>query len=65
MNGIIKVKKPNGFGFITPDGGEKDIFFNASSCVGVTFDELQEGDKVSFDTAENEKGTNAVNLKRV
>ncbi len=68
MNGVIKKKvEGKNFGFITyttPEGQEKDVFFHNSGLVDVTFDELQMGDKVSFDTAETEKGTNAVNVKR-
>ncbi len=64
MNGVIKKKMDRGFGFITPEGQEKDLFFHSKSLVGVTFDELQEGDNVSFETEESPKGLNAVNVKR-
>ncbi len=64
MQGVIKKKTDKGFGFITPDGQEKDIFFHANSLVEVTFDELQEGDKVTFDMEESQKGMNAVNVMR-
>jgi CspA family cold shock protein len=66
MNGTIKrLTAEKGFGFITPDGGEKDVFFHSSSLVGVTFDQLKEGDKVTFDTEESEKGPRATNVNRV
>lgn len=64
MNGVIKKKMDRGFGFITPEGQEKDLFFHSKSLVGVTFDELQEGDNVTFDMEESPKGMNAVNVKR-
>jgi cold shock protein len=64
MNGIVKKKTPKGFGFIKADGNDKDLFFHGNSLVGVTFDELHEGDKVTFDVEESEKGKNAVNVKR-
>ena len=64
MNGIVKKKTPKGFGFIKADGNDKDLFFHGNSLVGVTFDELQEGDNVTFDVEESEKGKNAVNVKR-
>ncbi len=64
MQGVIKKKTDKGFGFITPEGQEKDIFFHANSLVEVTFDELQEGDKVTFDMEESQKGMNAVNVMR-
>lgn len=65
MNGVIKKKTDKGFGFITVEGQEKDLFFHSNSLVGVTFDELKEGDNVTFDIEESAKGKNAVNVKRV
>lgn len=65
MTGVIKKLTEKGFGFITAEGLEKDLFFHLKSLVGVEFDELNEGDAVSFDTEESPKGLNAVNVKRV
>ncbi len=62
MNGIIKKKTDKGFGFITSPELGKDLFFHSNSLVGVTFDELQEGDNVSFESEESPKGLNAVNV---
>ena len=53
-----------GFGFISAEGMEKDLFFHTNALVGVSFDELREGDAVSFDTEESPKGLNAVNEQR-
>ncbi len=64
MNGVIKKKTDRGFGFITAEGMEKDLFFHSKSLVGVTFEELNEGDAVTFDTEDSPKGMNAVNVKR-
>lgn len=64
MNGVIKKKMLQGFGFISIEGQAKDLFFHKNSLTGVTFDELQEGDNVSFETEESPKGMNAVNVKR-
>ena len=64
MNGVIKTKKDRGFGFISVQGMEKDLFFHSKALVGVTFDELEEGDSVSFETENSPKGPNAVNVKR-
>jgi CspA family cold shock protein len=64
MNGVIKKKTDKGFGFITVEGQEKDLFFHGNSLVDVTFDELKEGDKVTFDIQDSQKGPNATNVKR-
>jgi len=65
MNGVIKKKTDKGFGFITAEGQEKDLFFHSNSLVDVTFDEIQEGDNVSFEVEDSPKGPNAVNVKKV
>ena len=64
MNGVIKKKTDKGFGFIAVEGQEKDLFFHSNSLVGVQFNELREGDTVSFETEMSPKGMNAVNVKR-
>ncbi len=65
MNGVIKKKTLNGFGFIAVEGQAKDLFFHSKSLVGVTFDEIQEGDNVTFEVEDSPKGPNAVNVQRV
>lgn len=64
MNGVIKKVTDKGFGFIASEG-QKDLFFHSKSLVGVLFDELHEGEEVTFDIEESPKGLNAVNVKRV
>jgi CspA family cold shock protein len=64
MTGTIKTLKPNGFGFITAEGMDKDLFFHGNALVGVSFDQLREGDTVTFDTEDSPKGKNAVNVQR-
>ena len=65
MTGTIKtlVVEKN-FGFITPEDGSKDIFFHATSLKDLDFSSLNQGDKVSFDVEEAEKGPRAVNVTR-
>ena len=59
-NGTVKFfNNAKGFGFITPDDGGKDLFIHQSGLV----DEINEGDKVSFDVEDSPKGLNAVNVK--
>jgi CspA family cold shock protein len=64
MTGVIKKKTEKGFGFIAVEGQEKDLFFHSNSLVDVTFDEIKEGDTVSFDVEDSQKGKSAVNVKR-
>lgn len=64
MKGTIKKLTDKGFGFITGEGMDKDLFFHSNGLVGVTFDELREGDAVTFETEESPKGMNAVNVQR-
>ena len=60
--GTIKRLTDKGFGFIDI-GGEKDLFFHSSALEGVTFAELQEGQRVSFTEGRGEKGPRAENVK--
>ncbi|MEP1096929.1 MAG: cold-shock protein [Cyclobacteriaceae bacterium] len=48
------------FGFITPDEGGKDLFVHQSGLV----DNIAEGDKVSYDVEDGEKGPSAVNVAK-
>lgn len=63
MNGKIKTKTDKGFGFISQEGEEKDIFFHSNDLVGITFEELKEGATVTFDIENGEKGPAAKNVK--
>ncbi|XLQ20112.1 MAG: cold-shock protein [Candidatus Moraniibacteriota bacterium] len=53
-----------GFGFISQEGEEKDLFFHATELQDVEFNDLQEGDDVTFELADGPKGQNAVNVAR-
>ncbi len=65
MTGKIKTLTDKGFGFITPDDGEgKDLFFHSSSLEGLTYEELNQGDAVNFETEDSDKGPRAVNVTR-
>ncbi|MFA5072179.1 MAG: cold shock domain-containing protein [Candidatus Paceibacterota bacterium] len=65
MEGTIKNLTDKGFGFITVDGEEKDLFFHSNELKGVSYDELKVGDRVSFEKGESPKGPNAVNVSRI
>lgn len=64
MKGSIIRKRDEGYGFIKPVDGEKDVFFHASALVDVAFDDLNEGDVVSFEIEEGPKGPAAANVQR-
>ncbi len=65
MEGTIKNLTEKGFGFITVDGEEKELFFHSNELKGVTFEELKAGDRVSFEKADSAKGPNATNVARL
>jgi CspA family cold shock protein len=65
--GTIARVTDRGFGFIRQDQGGEDLFFHSSALVGVTFDELQRGDAVQYDSEPDPRGrgNRAVNVQRV
>lgn len=64
MTGTIKTLTDRGFGFISRPGESKDLFFHSKDLVGVTFEELKQGDTLSFDIVDGQKGPAAVNVSR-
>ena len=60
--GTIKRITDKGFGFIE-DGSDKDMFFHSSSVEDSRFDELREGQRVSFTVGEGPKGPRAENVR--
>jgi len=64
MQGTIKKLTDKNFGFISQDGEEKDLFFHANELVGVSFDELREGDAVTFEVADSPKGPAVVKVAK-
>ena len=54
-----------GYGFITPDGGTKDVFVHHSNVSGEGYKSLAEGARVSFDEREGAKGPEATNVAAV
>ena len=62
--GTIKRLTDKGFGFIDTGGGQ-DIFFHMSNLVGVTYDELREGQRVSYTEGHGPKGPRAENVQPV
>ena len=67
QNGTVKFfNSSKGFGFITPDGGSKDVFVHVSAVEAAGMNNLAEGQKVTFETEDDKrgKGPKAVNLQR-
>ena len=62
--GTIKRLTDKGFGFIDT-GTDKDMFFHSSDLEGVSYEELQEGQRVSFTEGRGQKGPCAENVKPV
>jgi CspA family cold shock protein len=62
--GTIKRLTDKGYGFINT-GKEKDLFFHSSSVQGVSFEQLHEGQKVTFTEGRSPKGPCAENVKPV
>jgi CspA family cold shock protein len=62
--GTIKKLTDKGFGFIKT-GGADDLFFHMSAVQGTTFEDLQEGQKVSYTAGQGPKGPRAENVKLV
>ncbi len=66
MEGTIKkLITDKGFGFITVDGEEKDLFFHRNELKDVNYEDLKEGDRVSFEKTDSPKGPNATNVTRI
>ena len=63
-NGTVKwFNDSKGFGFITPEGGGKDLFAHFSAIQGQGFKTLKEGQRVSFDITSGPKGQQASNIR--
>jgi CspA family cold shock protein len=60
--GTVKFfNESKGYGFITDDNTKEDFFVHVTGLNG----QIQQNDKVEFETQEGKKGINAVNVKRV
>jgi len=66
LQGTVKwFNESKGYGFITPDGGEKDLFVHFSEINGEGYKTLQEGDRVSFEEGQGQKGPQAIKVEKI
>jgi len=65
MNGTVKwFNDSKGYGFISREDGD-DVFVHHSSIAGEGFKSLTEGDEVTFEIEQGDKGPSAVNVQKV
>ena len=63
MQGTIKKMTDRNFGFIS-QGGADDLFFHANNLDGIEFNQLREGDAITFEIEDTPKGKAAVKVKK-
>ena len=63
--GTIKSLRDRGFGFIAPQGGTEDLFFHHSAVISGSFEEMQEGQQVTFDTEPDPRDSSRSRAVRV
>ena len=63
MKGTVKwFSAQKGYGFVTPEGGKKDVFVHFSAITGQGYKSLDEGDVVEFEVTQGPKGEQAANV---
>ena len=61
--GVVKwFNGEKGYGFITPDDGSKDLFVHFSGIQGSGYKNLEEGQRVSYEASQGQKGPQAINV---
>ncbi len=65
QQGKIARVMDKGYGFITIEGQEKDLFFHANELKNAEFNDLKEGDAVEFEVVDGDKGPSAVNVSLI
>ena len=61
---IARLVTDRGFGFISREGEDKDLFFHAKEVVDEAYDSLKEGDTVTFEVVDGPKGPNAIKVAK-
>jgi CspA family cold shock protein len=62
---VARFMDDKGFGFITPDGGGKDVFVHHSGIEGSGFKSLKSGEAVEYELVQEAKGPRADKVRRV
>jgi len=65
QKGTIARLTDRGFGFISREGEDKDLFFHSNELKDVQFNDLKEGEQLEFEVVDGPKGPNATNISRV
>lgn len=66
VNGVVKwFNNAKGYGFVTPDEGEQDIFVHFSAIEMEGYRTLKEGQRVQFEVEEGPKGLHALKLQSI
>ncbi|MCC6271136.1 MAG: cold shock domain-containing protein [Microbacteriaceae bacterium] len=66
VKGTVKwFNDQKGFGFITPESGQKDVFVHQSAIIANGFRSLAEGDKVEFSIEQGPKGPAAAQVSKI
>ena len=66
VEGIVKwFSREKGYGFITPDGGGKDVFVHYTAIEGRGFRNLEENERVEFEIEDSPKGPQAARVTRL
>jgi CspA family cold shock protein len=62
---IKRINSDRGFGFIAPDGSSQDLFFHMSAVEGRAFDQLREGQRVSFEVGTDPRNPTRTRAEQV
>jgi cold shock protein len=64
--GVVKwFSNQKGYGFVTPEGGGKDVFVHHTAILGDGYKTLDEGQNVEFDVTQGPKGEQAANVRKL